>query len=476
MKILLIQPCGNYLKKDTGETGAKLAVHPLGLAHIAAVLQAKGHEVQILDALTLGYHNEALLRAFDRREGDEQRHYHIIKYGLSDAKIRSEIEKFNPDVVGVSCLQATRHHEANTVVDLAKEINRDIITVIGGNHPSTIPIRMLKMNPKLDAVIIGEGEYSFAHAMDTSFPDTDGVAWRDGDGLFINPKKNFISNLDRLPSPAWDLLPMDMYSEIGFSPNRRMKGKTFAIFSSSRGCNKRCSYCEQVVCHGNWRPFSAKRTVEEFALLKNEFGIEEVQLEDQQLLWDRTRFLAICEGVKKLNMHWCSPHGLDISLLSEDMLPIMWDSGFYALHLSIEFGSQRILNKLKPSVKVEHTEAIIKKAKEIGFDITAFTMIGSPFETLEDIHSTIDFVKKLDVDAPYFFCSQPMFSTELYDKCKKEGILVDDFDFTNTRYSIANIKSPFFTPIELEDIRRKAWLEIMERKKQESKYDFWKDE
>jgi len=334
---------------------------------------------------------------------------------------------------------------------------------------------MLELNTNLDAVIIGEGEYSFAHAMDTSFSDTDGVAWRDGDGLFINPKTKFISDLDSLPSPAWELLPMKLYSEIGFSPNRRMKGKSFAIFSSSRGCNKRCSYCEQFVCHGNWRPFSAKRAVEEFARLKNEFDIEEVQLEDQQLLWDKTRFIDICEGVKKLNMHWCSPHGLDISLLTEDMLPIMWASGFYALHLSIEFGSQRILNKLKPSVKVEHTEDIIKKAKEIGFDITAFCMIGNPEETLDDIQSTIDFVKKLDVDAPYFFCSQPMYSTELYDRCKNEGILVDDFDFTNTRYSIANIKSTFFTPIELEDIRRKAWLDIMAGKKGKSEYDFWKE-
>lgn len=475
MKILLIQPCGNYLKKDTGEVGAKLAVHPLGLAHIAAVLQAFGHNVKILDALTLGYRNEEMVRAFDRYEGTEKRHYDIIKYGLSNSAIQKEIEKIEPDVVGVSCLQATRHHEANGVIDLAKNVNRNIITVIGGNHPSTIPIKMLEMNPNLDAVIIGEGEYSFAHALDSSFEDTSGVAWRKDGKILINPKRFFINKLDDLPSPAWELLPMSLYSEIGFSPNRRMKGKTFAIFSSSRGCNKRCSYCEQNVCHGNWRPFSAKRTIEEFKRLRTEFGIEEVQLEDQQLLGNKKRFVEICEGVKDLDMYWCSPHGLDISLLSEDMLPLMWNSNFYALHLSIEFGSQRILNKLKPSVKIAHTKEIIEKAKDIGFDITAFCMIGNPEETIEDLGDTIEFVKTLDVDAPYFFCAQPMFSTDLYDKCIKEDILVDDFDFTNTRYSIANIKSKYFTPVELEDIRRTAWLDIMASKKERSKYDFWKE-
>lgn len=80
------------------------------------------------------------------------------------------------------------------------------------------------------------------------------------------------------------------------------------------------------------------------------------------------------------------------------------------------------------------------------------------------------------MDAPYFFCCQPMFSTELYDRCREENILVDDFDFSNTRYSLANIKSKHFTPTELEDIRRKAWLEIMEGKKKKTKYDFWRKE
>jgi len=166
------------MRKSTGEVGAKIAVHPLGLAHIASVLRNRGHEVEILDALTEGFHNEKLVRTYKR----EDRTYDVYRYGLSDYDIRRKIMEFNPDVVGVSCLQATRHHEANEVVNIAKQVNKKIITAIGGSHPSTVAEKMIEWNPNLDYVFVGESDFSFPDYLDGKPPD--GVVTK---GLVASP-------------------------------------------------------------------------------------------------------------------------------------------------------------------------------------------------------------------------------------------------------------------------------------------------
>jgi len=117
-KILLVYPKANYFKDDV-----KRCVQPLGLAYLAAVLLEEGYDVKILDCLVEGYEN-----IFENGE--------FIQAGLSDNDIKTRIYDFNPDIVGVSCVLSTQYKNAIGALALAKAINEDIITLIGGSHPT----------------------------------------------------------------------------------------------------------------------------------------------------------------------------------------------------------------------------------------------------------------------------------------------------------------------------------------------------
>ena len=112
-KVMLIQPPCTISKEYTKEIQP-----PLGLAYIAACIE-KDYEVRILDAACEGWYTEQIM--------DNG----LITYGLSFEQIKERIAEFNPDIVGVSCLFSMQHENAHQVCRSAKEVNKDIITVMG---------------------------------------------------------------------------------------------------------------------------------------------------------------------------------------------------------------------------------------------------------------------------------------------------------------------------------------------------------
>lgn len=463
MNILLVQPPGNFIRKKDGETGAKLAVPPLGLLYIAQYLRQNGHEVRVLDCQVENFNHEEHVRDF--------RGHEIIRYGLSADDIHSEISLEEPDVIAISCLQCTRLHEAHLIAQIAKDINPDIKTVMGGQYPTNLS-RLALQDTNLDYCIVGEGEIAMLNLVNEPQEEKEQNHIH-SEHYGHTVRGTFLENLDN-QYPAWDLIDLKKYAKINFSPNRRTKNRNFAIMITSRGCVHNCEYCAARNTFGSkWRSRKPVDIFNEVAYLK-EHGIEEIQFEDSDLLASKQRMLNICGMLKVADISWCSPHGMSVAKLDTELLDAMYDSGCYSLHLSVEFGSQDFLNKIKPTVNLEHTKSIVKHAKSLGMDTTIFTMIGHPNETRESIQKTIDYTISLEPDAPYWFCMQPMPGTKFYDWCNQNRFIVDDFQWSNLRYSIQNLKVKGLEVGEVEQMRRQAWLDYMGKKREESKYDFWR--
>ena len=91
---------------------------------------------------------------------------------------------------------------------------RAVVTV-GGPHVSAVPERTLERFPGFDYGIVGEGERSYFELIDAPGErarrraDVAGLVYRDGGGVRANPRAPYLDGdeLDRLPPPAWDLLP-----------------------------------------------------------------------------------------------------------------------------------------------------------------------------------------------------------------------------------------------------------------------------
>lgn len=413
MKVLLIRP---PYSADTRSL-AKLADFPLGLAYIGAVLEKEGHQVAVLDALIEGFDHERAL-------GNN-----LIRYGLSDDELRKRISAFAPDVAGISCLFSTQADNAHNVCRLVKEINRNIATVLGGTHPSVMPAETLR-DENVDFVVIGEGEYVLRDLLKqleckADHAALDGLAFRTGGKIVINPKTEFIKNLDDLPDPARHLFPMEKY----FDPQKfhvLPRATPAATMLSSRGCPARCTFCS---IHPVWgrrcRVRSAENVLDEIGRLVDEYGAKEIQFIDDNMTLDRNRMSAICAGLKARfpRLKWLAI-GSAIWTLDEEILAGMAASGCYRIYLPVESGDQEVLARIvKKPLPLDRIPRLVKRIKSLGMEACGFFIVGFPGETPEQARRTLRYARQLNLDDHYVYYATPYPGTEMYDICKRNGYL-----------------------------------------------------
>jgi len=449
-RILLISP-----HKITMSGYEELAP-PLGLAYIGAVLERANYSVSIIDVAAEGFHARKKLIGG------------CVRIGLGYNEIERKIRQFSPHIVGVSCLMSSQFEDTMKICRLVKKIDSAISTVVGGEHPSATPRESLD-DPAVDFVVIGEGEYTMrelvaAIANNGGYSAIDGLAYRQSGQVIINPKTRFISNLDELPPPARHLLPMQIY----FKENTPQSGTSLrspnTSMITSRGCTARCVFCATSRFWGNrFRPRSVSSVLDEMEQLVTEYGIREIQFIDDNLTLDKKRALQLFEGMiaRGLNLTWNTPQGIAAWSLDEKVLTAMKRSGCYEITLAIESGVQRVLTEIihKP-LRLEIVPPLVQTAKRLGILTKAYFVVGFPGESLNDIRATLEFARRLQLDAAGIFIATPLPGTDLYRQCKECGYLAKDFSYTHINYSNGNILTPEFNPTEVERLVSQYLLRI----------------
>ena len=113
--------------------------------------------------------------------------------------------EFGPDVVGVSSSIQT-YADGIKAVRAVKSIDSDIVTVMGGAHPSIFPEKVMEER-SLDYILRGEGELSFSAFLDVlggsgDFSGVNGLTYREHGCLRMNELR-LEENLDSIRPPDY---------------------------------------------------------------------------------------------------------------------------------------------------------------------------------------------------------------------------------------------------------------------------------
>ena len=268
MKVLLINP-------PTFQEG-KPSIPPLGLAYIAGVIRQSHFHVDVID-LDL------------EREKFEN--------------LGSIIETIAPDILGIGAL-TLQVENAYTIANIVKEKLSKTLIVIGGPHPSSLPEQTLReASGNIDIVVIGEGEYTFLDIVKgKNLEDIQGIIYQKKGTIYKNDPSPPISDLDQLPMPARDLLPLTKYK--GWGP---LKKQPTTHLISSRGCPFDCIFCSEKSVFGNrHRKRSPERIVDEIEYLVNTYGMEELAFYDDLFTLNKKHVLNICREIqtRKIQIEW----------------------------------------------------------------------------------------------------------------------------------------------------------------------------
>jgi len=441
-KVLLIYP-----NVTTYITNLRRIIPPLSLAYLAAYLEKNKIDVSVLDSAVEGYHKL------------HSKHNEMITYGLSMEEIKGRIKEINPDLVGVTFPFSCQSKNVFEMCRAVKEANKNIKVVVGGVHASAMSKNILQNQKDIDFVVIGEGEETLLELVENlkeqaeNFKHIKGIAYREKDGgIALNEKREAIKNIDQIPFPARHLLKMEDYIKINIPHGPYTRKKRVGNIMTSRGCPGMCLYCASWKFFG--RQFRA-RTVdsifEEIDLLIREYGIEELQFEDDNLTFDRERAKEIFKRLKNYNLAWCTPNGVRIDTIDEEMLRLIKESGCYQLTFGIESGNERVLHEvIRKPIDLKKVKPIVDEAKKLGILVHLFFMVGLPTETKKEMLETLKFAKYLNPDSASFSIAAPLPGSDLYDYALQNNLLVDKFRFEDTIYRKSCMRIKEFTPEEFE--------------------------
>lgn len=433
---------------------------PLGLAYIAAYLEREGYDARILDALALGHRNVTKVNGGNR-------------VGLSVADIEKAVENFSPDIVGISCMFSGYARDSHDCAQIVKKVSPNSPIVFGGAHSSGNPHMVLR-DENVDVVVKGEGELTFlelvkAYENKESIRKIPGTVVRSEDGIFFNEKRPYIKDLDSLPFPALHLLPMDIYMRAGEKHPYVMRRRGISMISS-RGCPMKCVYCSIHSVWGNtWRGRSPQNVVDEIEHLIDKYHVREIAFRDDNLTLDRKRTVGICEEIirRKLDIKWCTPAGVAVWTLNNELVKKMKDSGCYRLTFGIESGNKETLRFIgKPLAMLDRAKSIIQYANKIGLWTICTFIIGFPHEKIESINDTINYAINCGTDYAVFYILAPFPGTPVIEIFQREGLITGAEEPQLWAYMLSGggVNTKYFTKEELAKLQQSAQTKFLKRR------------
>jgi len=432
---------------------------PIGIAYVAAVLERQ-HKVSIIDSPTEGWRN---------LEQIDETNYRI---GLANKEIADRIERLSPDIVEINIPFSGWSKAAFEVASVAKSVDKDIITVLDGLHPSARPVECLS-NPNIDFVVRGEAEYTMLElvgALEQGITEDlkkiEGIGFTKNGKTVITPPRPEIQDLDALPFPARHLLPMNIYFDaVKENPIRGKISKRYTIMMTSRGCPHECIFCSNHIVMGKtWRGRSPENVVDEIEQVVNTYSIKQIDFFDDNMTLIKKRVENICDLIveRGLDIDWYVPTGVRADTLDEELLRKMKVSGCKGIRVAPESGVQRVVNQIiKKNLALEDVEKAVVLAKKVGIKVGVFFILGLIGETKEDMKETIKYaykLKKLGANSFQFSIATPLYGTELYEQAKRGGFLREGFSDEALAAAEPLIETEEFTADDLRELCLQANL------------------
>lgn len=389
-----------------------------GLAHVSSYMKYKGYNVFCLNP----------------------NHYDIpLEQQLS--------EYINNNQIDVICTGGMSIHfnQINKVLDAAKKIKPEIITVAGGAIITSDPKLALE-NMQIDFGVIGEGEETMADLADALCNGRDvnnvkGITYFDAkNDLIITEKRDPIHDLDQLPILDYEGFeydyfvkmcdPADLYYFTVLDEVRP------AYLSTSRSCPFSCTFCYHPL--GNkYRQRTLDNVFKEIDYLVEKYNINLLMILDELFSTNKERMYEFAERIKKYNIYW-SPQ-LRVADVDDKVLKTLKDSGAFAISYGIESASDKILKSMRKKTTKAQIEKALSLTHNAKIAIIGNIIIGDPEETEETVKESIDWWKshhEYGINLSLIFAVP---DSPIYRYAIANGLIKDKLEHMRNNFPIVNL-------------------------------------
>jgi len=382
-------------------------------------------------------------------------------YGFELDRIKKDIQKFNPDVIGISLMEPQLRYAVDLCNDLS--IYYKGFVICGGPYPTMNPRSMLALK-SVDAICIGEGEDALLELVEALELGKDYThvrnLWFKLDGEVIQNKLRSFKDLDKLPPDDKRLFDLNKIIHLKNGQLEMLLG---------RGCPFKCSYCingsylnkYKTLCESSvsmkdyLRIRNIDTVIEEMRSLIVSYPIREIAFVDDN-------FLVYNNFVDSFTKQYKEKIGLPFTI---NVNPVTFhvgkmarlkDAGCNTIRFGLESGSERIKREiLQRPVSNSTIINAIKESEKLGLTTSTFNMIGLPTETVEEVFDTLRLnamTKPKFIKVMTFY---PFTGTPLYSLCLEIGLINHEKkDILNNYDTFTCLNFPEYYQLFLEKIQK----------------------
>ena len=445
--LLLIRP--NDQEKIYTAVKANTACEPpLWAAVIAAFIRDKGLDCKIIDAEALNQSPEVTC---------------------------NEIEKIQPRLVGIiitgTNLSAStqKMNGAGILARTIKERDPDMPLFMWGLHPSALPEQTLK-EEAVDFVIKGESLESI-YSLARDFVEhggfkrqSDGIYCRENGGVKGDPKIGLIS-LDEMPSPAWDLLPMERYAAHNWHRmGEEHSAPGYGVIATTLGCPFSCSFCAVSSLFGQHRVRfkDPEKVIEEIDDLILKYQVHFIKIIDECFVLNKEYVRKICDLLIARNYDLNIWAYARVDTVDEAILKKLRDAGVKWLAFGIESPEDDSLAGVdKGQYGRKEIEKAVRMTKEADINVLANFMFGLPNDDYGKMENTLAFARHLNPEFINLNCTMAYPGSELYYECLQKGLVSKNWlEYAQLSYECRPLPTEHLTLEQVLAFRDKAFYEF----------------
>ena len=425
-----------------GAVSFSSAVPPIALGYLSAALRKAGYQVTNIDAIGEGIDR---VRPVPGKP-------HMEFQGLSIEEI---IERIPPEtnLLGASCMFSSEWPFARDIIKAIKKKLPHLTIIAGGEHISAMPEFCLEQCEAIEVAVLGEGEEALIEIAECfkdkkSYSHLNGLVYRDqGKMVKTGPRKR-IKQVDDIPWPAWDLLPLQVYLD-SKSSHGPYRGRTIPILAS-RGCPYNCTFCSNQRMWGvSYISRLATDVVDEIDFYIKNYDIKCIEFFDLTTIIKKSWIIEFCNLLieRNIKVSWQITGGTRTEAIDEEVIAIAKKAGCEYLGFAPESGSPEVLKLIRKKVDLKRMVSLFKIARKYKLGTRANLIIGFPDETRKHIWRTLFFQMRLAflgvLDAPIFEFS-PYPGSDYFERLRANGVIdsLDDeyFDSLGMNMQLKNRK------------------------------------
>ncbi len=348
-----------------------------------------GHTVVILDAV--GEAPQQVTPLFADK---------MLGIGLLISEVVENLPK-QTDLIGISAMFSGEWPYIHQLIKAVKKAMPSTPIVGGGEHFTAVPEFVLESCPEVDYCILGEGEETLVEIADRlATPEkmitVTGLALRQNGQSIRTPPRQRIRQIDNLPWPAWNLIPLENYlaKGLGYGVNR---GRSMALVAT-RGCPYQCTFCSNpVMWTQRWLARKPELVLDEIEYYLEKYEATNIDFYDLTAIIRKDWIVEFCRLIQErgLKFTWQLPSGTRSEAIDEEVSMLLYQSGCRNLTYAPESGSPTTLQRIKKKIKLDNMLTSMRWAVDNGLNLKANIIIGFPDETRREVWETTFFMVKM---------------------------------------------------------------------------------